>query len=77
MSLPREDPSTAPLFGLPADARLQLSLELWESVASEPANVPLQPWQLDEIRRRKATVESGAAEMLDEAEFWRRADGES
>ena len=43
----------APLFKLGRAERLQLVEDLWDSIAAEDSQLPLQEWKRDELRRRK------------------------
>jgi putative addiction module component (TIGR02574 family) len=70
-------PMARPLFDfshLTPDERVQLAEELWESLANEPAAVPLTPVQAEELDRRLAEYQrdrtSGIPwrEALDEIE---------
>lgn len=45
------------IFGLPVSERLQLVEDLWDSIASDTADVPLTSEQREELDRRLAGVE--------------------
>ena len=50
----------APIFQLSREERLQLVEELWDSIAQEESQQPLQPlaqWKIDELSRRKEAFE--------------------
>ena len=38
--------------------KLQLVEDLWDDLASNPADVPIHEWQIEELKRRKAILES-------------------
>ncbi len=44
----------APIFELQLSEKLQLLEDLWDSIASQPINVPVLEWQKEELARRKA-----------------------
>ena len=50
----------APIFQLSRQEKLQLVEELWDSIAQEASQQPLQPlaqWKIDELIRRKEAFE--------------------
>ena len=50
----------APIFQLSRQEKLQLVEELWDSIAQEESQQPLQPlaqWKIDELIRRKEAFE--------------------
>ena len=50
-------------LGLSVEEKLELISALWESVAQQPARIPVHDWQLTELERRieaqKANPEPG------------------
>ena len=36
--------------------KLQLLEELWDDLSGDPANIPVQDWQIEELDRRKAKL---------------------
>jgi putative addiction module component (TIGR02574 family) len=49
-------PDTSSLFTLSAADKLQLVEDLWDDVSSRPDDVPVHPWQLEEIERRRENL---------------------
>jgi len=50
----------APIFQLSRQEKLQLVEELWDSIAQEESQQPLQPlaqWKIEELIRRKEAFE--------------------
>jgi putative addiction module component (TIGR02574 family) len=41
------------VFDLSVSEKLQLLEDLWDDIASNPAAVPVQEWQKEELNRRK------------------------
>ena len=65
------------LFKLSVDERIKLAMDLWDSVADEPENLPpLTDAQRAEIERRMAEHERDPGSALDwedvRKELWRR-----
>jgi putative addiction module component (TIGR02574 family) len=44
----------APIFELETAEKLQLLEDLWDNIASQPANIPILDWQKEELIKRKA-----------------------
>ena len=44
----------APIFELETSEKLQLLEDLWDNIASQPANIPILDWQKEELTKRKA-----------------------
>lgn len=42
------------LFALGTEEKLRLVEALWDDIAAHPESLPVPPWQIDELRRRKA-----------------------
>ena len=42
------------VFELSLSEKLQLLEDLWDSIASEPDQIPVLDWQKEELARRKA-----------------------
>ncbi len=49
------------LLALPAEEKLAIVEALWESLAADPASVPVPDWQREEIDRRLDALESGTS----------------
>jgi putative addiction module component (TIGR02574 family) len=41
------------VFDLSPEEKLQLVEDLWDDLASRPADVPLHSWQIEELERRQ------------------------
>jgi putative addiction module component (TIGR02574 family) len=52
------------VFDLSAAEKLQLVQDLWDDLAANPANVPVEDWQIEELDRRKANLERNPASAL-------------
>ncbi|MDM7994175.1 MAG: addiction module protein [Acidobacteriota bacterium] len=52
--------------------KLQLLEDLWDDIASDPAAVPVQHWQKDELDRRKHNLLNNPAPALSWEEIQRR-----
>jgi putative addiction module component (TIGR02574 family) len=48
------------ILRLPADQRLKLVEDIWDSLAASPTDVPVPQWHLDELDRRLANPEERA-----------------
>ena len=46
------------IFELSAAEKLQLVEDLWDDLSANPADVPLLDWQIEELDRRKANLQS-------------------
>jgi putative addiction module component (TIGR02574 family) len=44
----------APIFELATSEKLQLLEDLWDNIASQPANISILDWQKEELAKRKA-----------------------
>ncbi|HSG70188.1 MAG TPA: addiction module protein [Planctomycetaceae bacterium] len=60
------------VFDLSPAEKLQLVEDLWDDLATDPANVPVHDWQLEELARRKANLENNPASGLSWDEVKRR-----
>jgi putative addiction module component (TIGR02574 family) len=49
-------PDTASVFALTAVEKLQLVEDLWNDISSRPDDVPVHPWQLEEIEWRRVAL---------------------
>jgi putative addiction module component (TIGR02574 family) len=49
------------LLALPADERLALVEALWDSLAADPAAVPVPDWHLETLKARLADDDSDAS----------------
>ena len=56
----------AQILELPADERVELAQQIWESVVDHPDALPLTPAQRDELERRWLAFE----QRPDEGEPW-------
>ena len=52
------------VFDLSPPEKLQLVEDLWDDLASVPAEVPIHDWQKEELARRKANLMSHPATGL-------------
>jgi putative addiction module component (TIGR02574 family) len=43
----------APIFELGLSEKLQLLEDLWDNIATQPANIPVLDWQKEELTKRK------------------------
>lgn len=62
----------ASVLQLPVEDRIRLVEAIWDSVASEPEHVVLEPWQAAELDRRLASFEIDPGEGLHWDEVKRR-----
>jgi putative addiction module component (TIGR02574 family) len=60
------------VFDLSPSEKLQLVEDLWDDLASNPEDVPVQPWHLEELARRRASLEVNPASALSWEEVKRR-----
>ena len=60
------------VFDLSPPEKLQLVEDLWDDLASVPAEVPIHDWQKEELARRKANLMSSPATGLSWDEVKRR-----
>ncbi|MFL5331578.1 MAG: addiction module protein [Gemmataceae bacterium] len=44
------------VFELSPAEKLQLVQDLWDDLAADPQNVPIHPWQIEEMQRRKENL---------------------
>ena len=63
---------TASVFDLSPSEKLQLVQDLWDDLASTPADVPIYEWQKEELARRKANLLSNPSSALTWEEVKRR-----
>ncbi len=49
------------IFELSPAEKLQLVEDLWDDIAREPADVPVEDWQKLELAKRKANLENTPA----------------
>lgn len=52
------------IFDLTPLEKLQLVEDLWDDLAANPEVIPVQPWQKEELRRRKANLLKNAVSGL-------------
>jgi putative addiction module component (TIGR02574 family) len=64
--------NTTSVFDLTPPEKLQLVQDLWDDLASTPANIPVYDWQLEEVAGRKANLLSNPASGLSWEEVKRR-----
>ena len=50
------DPTITSVFELSPAEKLQLVQDLWDDLAANPENVPIEQWQMEELDRRKANL---------------------
>jgi putative addiction module component (TIGR02574 family) len=60
------------VFDLSPPEKLQLVEDLWDDLAANAENVPVHPWQLEELARRKANLSNHPASGLSRDEVKRR-----
>ena len=60
------------VFDLTPSEKLQLVEDLWDDLAANPADVPIHPWQLEELARRRANMEANPGSALTWEEVQRR-----
>lgn len=65
-------PDTASIFSLSAAEKLQLVEDLWDDVSSRPEDVPVHPWQLEEIDRRRESLAARPESALSWSEMTSR-----
>ena len=51
-----EPPKNASVFDLSPAEKLQLVEDLWDDIASDPETIPVHPWQIEELARRKTNL---------------------
>jgi putative addiction module component (TIGR02574 family) len=56
------------ILRLPADQRLKLVEDIWDSLASSPTDVPVPQWHLDELDRRLADPSERATLTWDQVQ---------
>jgi putative addiction module component (TIGR02574 family) len=54
------------ILRLPADQRLKLVEDIWDSLAASPTTVPVPPWHRDELDRRLANPSEQATLTWDD-----------
>jgi len=67
--------SPASIFDLSPSEKLQLVEDLWDDLAATPADIPIPDWQVEELDRRKANLNSNPASGLSWDEVKRRVRG--
>jgi len=45
------------IFDLTPAEKLQLVEDLWDDIAGSPEDIPLHPWQVEELARRKENLQ--------------------
>jgi putative addiction module component (TIGR02574 family) len=60
------------VFDLSPAEKLQLVEDLWDDLAAKPDDVPVHPWQIAEMERRRANLEATPASGLTWDEIKRR-----
>jgi putative addiction module component (TIGR02574 family) len=60
------------VFDLSVSEKLQLLEDLWDDIASDPAAVPVQEWQKEELDRRKQNLLKNPGSALSWEEIQRR-----
>jgi putative addiction module component (TIGR02574 family) len=56
--------NSASIFDLSPAEKLQLVEDLWDDLASAPAEVPIHDWQKQELARRKENLTRNPASAL-------------
>jgi len=56
--------SSTSIFDLSPTEKLQLVEDLWDDLAATPEVIPIQDWQIQELARRKANLQSNPASGL-------------
>jgi putative addiction module component (TIGR02574 family) len=56
--------TAASIFDLSPPEKLQLVEDLWDDLASNPSDIPVHQWQIDELERRKANLMNNPASGL-------------
>lgn len=56
--------SSISVFDLSPTEKLQLVEDLWDDLAATPEVIPIQDWQIQELARRKANLQSNPASGL-------------
>jgi putative addiction module component (TIGR02574 family) len=52
------------VFDLSPAEKLQLVLDLWDDLATNPQDVPVNDWQIAEAERRKANLQKNPGSAL-------------
>jgi putative addiction module component (TIGR02574 family) len=60
------------VFDLSPAEKLQLVEDLWDDISASPEEVPVHPWQKDDLARRKANLQSNPASSLTWSEIRER-----
>jgi putative addiction module component (TIGR02574 family) len=55
---------TTSIFELSPAEKLQLVEDLWDELAADPAAVPVHPWQIEELDRRRSNLMNNPASAL-------------
>ncbi len=55
---------TDSIYDLSPPEKLQLVEDLWDDLAASPEDVPIHDWQIEEVTRRKANLQSRPASSL-------------
>jgi len=63
---------TTSVFDLSPSEKLQLVEDLWDDLAATSEDVPVHPWQKEELERRKANLAQNPASGLSWDEVKRR-----
>lgn len=58
------EPDTFSVFDLTPPEKLQLVEDLWDDLAANPSDVPVHPWQKEELARRKENLARNPASGL-------------
>jgi putative addiction module component (TIGR02574 family) len=60
------------ILDLSLSEKLQLLEDLWDVIASDPAAVPVQEWQTEELDRRKQNLLKNQGSVISWEEIQRR-----
>lgn len=66
------DSDDSSVFDLSPEEKLQLVEDLWDDLATNPEEVPVLDWQIEELARRKANLQKNPASGLSWEEVKRR-----
>ena len=60
------------VFSLSASEKLQLVEDLWDDIALSGQEVPVHPWQIEELERRKRNLEQNPSSALEWSDIQKR-----
>jgi len=62
-------PETSAISGLSVAEKLQLVEDLWDELAQVPSDIPVRDWQIDEMNRRRESLDSAPESALSWDDF--------